>query len=109
MRAGLGTISAPAGSLRPASGDGVLVAIRPEKLSISEQQPNGDGHAVEGVLDTAAYLGERSHYYVRIEGVEQRIAVSAQNAERVLGGISDEQRAIWLSWSGDAVILLNAD
>ncbi|MGI9407001.1 MAG: ABC transporter ATP-binding protein [Hyphomicrobiaceae bacterium] len=105
----LGNISASGDDLRLSAGDGVLLAIRPEKLSISDQKPNSGSYAVEGVLDTAAYLGERSHFYVRIDGVDQSIAVSAQNARRVLESVGDEQRPVWLSWPGDAVILLNAD
>lgn len=104
----IGRITAPAGEMAFSEGDKVLVAIRPEKLSISDTKPNGDGNSVEGTLDAAAYLGERSHFYVRIDGVEQPIAVSAQNATRADDSIREQDRQVWLSWSDDAVVLLAA-
>ena len=106
---GLGELSAEAGGLGLRIGDGVTMAIRPEKFSISSEPPAGGGPAAKGMLDTAAYLGERSHYYIRLEGLDQRVAVSAQNATRVLGTVSDQQHPVWLSWSDDALILLSAE
>ena len=102
----LGEVDAPTGDGTFYDGENVLLAIRPEKLSIEEKKPGRGVHAVEGVLDAAAYLGERSHYYVRIEGIDKPVAVSAQNATRVLDGIGDQPRPVWLSWSSDAAVLL---
>ena len=105
----LGKILAPVGELAFRTGENALVAIRPEKFSIADQKPNGGGNAIKGTLDTAAYLGERSHFYVRVNGINQPVAVSAQNANRVLENIGDRQRPVWLCWPSDAVILLNSN
>ncbi len=104
----LGEVKAPVGDGTFASGMKVLLAIRPEKLSIESKKPKRSAHAVEGVLDAAAYLGERSHYYVRVDGIERPIAVSAQNAHRMLEGIDDQPRPVWLSWSSDSAVILDA-
>lgn len=104
----LGKISADMGEESFVKGDKVLVAIRPEKLSLEDKKPNGNGHAVAGVLDNAAYLGERSHFYVRIEGLEQPVAVSAQNIRRLMDSAGDQRRPVWLCWPSDSVILLRA-
>lgn len=104
----LGKISADMGDETFVKGDKVLIAIRPEKLSLAEKKPRDGQNAVPGMLDTAAYLGERSHFYVSIDGLDQRIAVSAQNAKRLLDGIGDQQRPIWLCWPSESVILLGA-
>ncbi len=105
----LGRITAAVREVAFTAGDKALVAIRPEKFSISETRAGGNGNAIEGTLDAAAYLGDRSHFYVRVEGIEKPIAVSAQNATRTEGGVRDQERQVWLSWSEDAVVLLGAD
>ncbi len=105
----LGRIAAPVGERAFSTGDKVLVAIRPEKLTLSDERREGGQNTVEGIQDATAYLGERSHFYVRVEGIEQPIAVSAQNATRVHETTGDHQRRVWLSWPDDAVVLLNVD
>jgi len=104
---GLGIIHAPVGRRRPVAGDRTCVAIRPEKLTLSESRPDGANPVIEGRLDAAAYLGERSHFFVRVDGLERPVAVSAQNREMVLSE-PDEKRRAWLSWDESAVVLLGA-
>jgi spermidine/putrescine ABC transporter ATP-binding subunit len=103
---GLGTFSVPVGEATRASGDHVLIAIRPEKFFLADQAPGGDDNAVEGILDTATYRGEQSHFYVRIDGVEQPVTVSAQNTKPVLESVSERRRAVWLCWPSDATVVL---
>ena len=105
----LGQITAPAGGLALSAGDKVLVAIRPEKLSLADERRDADGNAIEGILDNAAYLGDRSHFYVRVDGIERPIAVSAQNLTRTLDRVGEQQRPVWLCWPDDAVVLLSPD
>ena len=106
---GLGNFSAPVGEGAAATGEAVVVAIRPEKFFLSEHRPDGDGDAIEGVLDNATYRGEQSHFYVRIDGIERAVVVSAQNAKPVLETISDQRRPVWLCWPSEAVVLLNGN
>lgn len=104
----IGNISALPGELPFVAGQLALAAIRPEKISISNEKPS-NGNSVEGTMDTTAYLGDRSHFYVRVNGVEKPIAVSAQNLKR--SDLSDVpgQGAVWLGWADDATVLLNVD
>jgi spermidine/putrescine transport system ATP-binding protein/putrescine transport system ATP-binding protein len=104
----LGHLTASPGKLSFSVGQNSLAAIRPEKITISDEKPI-DGNAVEGVMDATAFLGDRSHFYVRIKGVENPVAVSAQNLDetQILG--ENHQGKIWLSWSDAAIVLLNAD
>jgi hypothetical protein len=55
-------------------------------------------------MDDSAYLGDRSHYYVRIDGVENPVAVSAQNldTEQLFG--QGHRGQVWLSWTNDAIV-----
>ncbi len=105
---GLGKISVPAPKQDFQKGDHVHVAIRPEKFNLSETRPEGATLAIAGKLDNAAYLGERIHYYVSIEGTDVPVAVSTQNKVRASSGI-DECRPVWLSWSTDAIVILEAE
>ncbi len=104
----LGQLTASPRKLSFAAGENSLVAIRPEKITISSEKPT-DGNTVEGTMDATAYLGDRSHFYVRIEGIEKPVAVSAQNLDdsHIFG--EHHQGQIWLSWSNDAIVLLNVD
>ena len=57
------------------------------------------------MVASAAYLGERSHYGVAIEGRAEPVAVAAQNAVRGGFAVGD---AVWLSWDADGVVVLPA-
>ncbi|MEO1532564.1 MAG: ABC transporter ATP-binding protein [Pseudomonadota bacterium] len=106
---GLGGIAVPATLPGLTAGRRICVAIRPEKLVLSPDRPQTDAHLVEGRLDDIAYLGERSHFFVRLPGTERPVAVSAQN--HVSGWLSeaDKGRPVWLSWADDSMVLLDAD
>jgi spermidine/putrescine transport system ATP-binding protein/putrescine transport system ATP-binding protein len=104
----LGNLTISAGSLAFSIGQKSLVAIRPEKITISSAKPE-NGNAVKGVIDDTAYLGDRSHFYVRVNGIENPVAVSAQNMGQSHLSGGSQQGEIWLNWSDDAIVLLNAD
>ena len=104
----LGNLTVSPRDLTFSAGQSALAAIRPEKLRLSSERPT-EANAIEATLDNAAYLGDRSHYYVRIEGVEKPVAVSVQNLDPEQSSGTHHQGRIWLSWSNDAIVLLYAD
>ena len=103
---GLGTIPVPVGALTKPDQSPVQVALRPEKFTLTEEKPD-TSLTVTGKMSNSAYLGERSHHYVSVEGREEPIAVSTPN----LGAISKDQDGadVWLSWSADSIVILDAD
>ncbi len=103
---GLGALRAPRGQGGLAAGAPVTVAVRPEKVQIGYERPDAAHNVVAGRIGAEAYLGDRSHYYVAVEGLAQRIAVSYQNVARSLDNASDQGRSVWLSWPEDSAILL---
>jgi ABC-type Fe3+/spermidine/putrescine transport system ATPase subunit len=105
---GLGAVRSKSGTANaPASGD-VTVAIRPEKFSISFQKPNVSENVVEGSIQAAAYLGDRSHFYVSVKGREAPVAVASQNAQRQLEAVdADMHHAVWLTWDEESALLLS--
>jgi spermidine/putrescine ABC transporter ATP-binding subunit len=106
--AGLGRIRAPAGADFVTRGAEVVVAIRPEKLTLSENRDADGRNAVPGVIKAAAYLGDRRHYYVSVEGCDKPLAVAAQEAEISAGRTLRQDSPVWLSWADSSVVLLES-
>ena len=110
---GATTIDAgPIGDVRAANrersfgvGSDVLVAIRPEKFTLSSEAPGGEVNVVEGRMGPTAYLGDRSHLYINIPGRDQPIAIAMQNLADSTTTIAPDQ-PVWLSWSENAIVLL---
>jgi spermidine/putrescine ABC transporter ATP-binding subunit len=107
--AGLGKVKAPASAGFVHQGATVVVAIRPEKLTISTEQPANGRSAVQGVMKTVAYLGDRSHFYVSVKGTDKPLAVAAQEVDASLDQSLERDAAVWLSWADDALIVLPRD
>jgi ABC-type Fe3+/spermidine/putrescine transport system ATPase subunit len=98
--AALGRVEASLnGADRFSAGAHVLIAIRPEKLLLTPEQPNKP--SVQGRIVAASYLGDRSQIQVRIPGAEEPIAVVAQNISAFQPG-----DAIYLTWTPDAPLVL---
>jgi spermidine/putrescine transport system ATP-binding protein/putrescine transport system ATP-binding protein len=67
----LGVIGLPRANIAPGikSGDHILLAIRPEHVRLASQ-------GLAGELLTSTFLGERSHFHVKIAGRSEAVAVS---------------------------------
>jgi spermidine/putrescine transport system ATP-binding protein/putrescine transport system ATP-binding protein len=96
------------GALRLATrepvGTELLLALRPENIAVSRHPV---ANAVQGVVSAVAYLGERSHYAIAVPGLQQPLAVTAQNTPRA--GAPAPGDAVHLSWPADAVVILPRD
>jgi spermidine/putrescine ABC transporter ATP-binding subunit len=103
---GLGMLEAVADATTPPVGSPVSVAVRPEKLSLSHEAKH-NGNEIAGTVSAEAYFGDRSHYYVRVSGVDRLIAVAHQNVDRSLNDPSTVGKPVWLSWAPEAAILLS--
>jgi ABC-type Fe3+/spermidine/putrescine transport system ATPase subunit len=102
----LGRLEVAGQGQMPNIGSAVTVAVRPEKLTLSLQPIQG-ANAIAGQVSAQAYFGDRSHYYVRVSGVDRLIAVARQNAERSLDDPSAIGKDIWIGFAPEAAILLN--
>jgi len=103
---GLGTVKTSASGDFVRKGAQVVVAVRPEKLRLSATGNDDGRNEVEGVMRTAAYLGDRSHFYVSVEGCEKPLAVAAQEIEENSADGFAKDTSVWLSWSNDSLVLL---
>jgi len=68
----------------PAAGQPALVAIRPEKIALSNNG-GGNGNVVEGTLQSVQFLGDRYEYTVTL-GEETRVIVSPEAQQLKTGG-----------------------
>jgi ABC-type Fe3+/spermidine/putrescine transport system ATPase subunit len=77
-------------------------AVRPERLRLTLARPEGV-EAFAGVVESAAYLGDRTHYGVRLEGVER---VSALQLNDGTAPSFQPGEPVWASFSeADAAAL----
>ncbi|MBP5855715.1 ABC transporter ATP-binding protein [Marivibrio halodurans] len=106
---GLGRMKAHINGTAVTTGAHMIAALRPEKLSLTDSEPNGGGNVVKGRIEAAAYLGDRSHFHVRVDGLDQPLAVAAPDLPFVGDGAKQEGRPVWLTWADDSVILLDKD
>ena len=82
-------------------------ALRPEKMQISRDKPEGDVNFAYGLVDEVVYLGDLSVYYIVLES-GMRINVTKPNIDRW-----DEDNIRWdehvyLTWEGDAGAVLTS-
>lgn len=94
-----------------AHGDGckVLVAIRPERLALAATEPAAGQPCVRARLTARQYLGGRQILHVAIDGRAAPVAVSAHARRGEDPWVGSEGRQVWLTWSPDAVSVLDAE
>jgi putrescine transport system ATP-binding protein len=85
----------------------VSVAVRPEKIAIGREPPQGAANTLQGMVYDLGYFGDRSLFRVRL-GNGRLVSVSRQNERR---GREEDRPVdwddrVWLSWSPAAALLL---
>ncbi len=83
----------------PSAGQSVMVAIRPEQVTLSAQRHGGHANVVEATLQAALFLGDRYEYTVTL-GSDTRVLVSpaAQHlkpGENVYLELKPEAMTLW--------------
>jgi putrescine transport system ATP-binding protein len=86
-------------------GTPVNVALRPEKLLVTEQPPADGLNFVRGVVSEFAYLGDISIYHVRLPG-GQEVRVQLTNRKRLTESPLTWDQEVCLTWlPGSGVVL----
>ena len=87
-------------------GQSVTLALRPEKIAISRDRPDG-ANTMPGVVKDVAYFGKDSLYRVTLPS-GKLVSVHAVNARRTgeAGRVADWEDQVWLSFDPAAAILL---
>ena len=85
----------------------IVVALRPEKLKLTQQPDANTPYNVKGELSTSVYLGDRSHFFVSVEGHDEQIEVAGQDSA-IAGQSMQRGSTVWLSWNEDSIVVLPA-
>jgi len=109
-RAAAGKINTALGPLSIANGDPgagktVWLALRPEKIGIGAQPPEGAANAVAGTVFEIGYRGDMSTYKVRLAD-RSLMKVAVVNAGAHGRPAFAEGDAVWLTWPPDAGVVL---
>ncbi len=87
-------------------GTPVWVAVRPEKISISKQQPAGNGHnASRGEVWEIAYIGNLSIFHVRLDS-GATVRVTVPNVSRVAERAITWEDQVYVSWQPHSGVVL---
>ena len=90
----------------PLKGSDVCVAVRPEKIYISQARPdNADDACLPGIIEDLGYFGNISLYRVRL-GTGKIVLVSAQNRRRTIDRALEWDDEIFISWRPRSAVLL---
>jgi ABC-type Fe3+/spermidine/putrescine transport system ATPase subunit len=84
----------------------VLVALRPEKVSIATSAPEGAENSVAGEIETWSYFGTSFHFKVATPELGEITVTSPTWRSEVA---PEAGRKVWLSWGADATVLVRDD
>jgi putrescine transport system ATP-binding protein len=110
--AAAGIIGTALGQLRVADagafkvGQQAWLALRPEKIGMSAQRPDGDPNAVAGTVFEIGYRGDTSIYKVRLADRSLMKAALANMNPRNMARFAVND-LVWLSWPPDAGVVLS--
>ncbi|MBC7142612.1 MAG: ABC transporter ATP-binding protein [Rhodobacteraceae bacterium] len=88
-----------------APGTKVHFAIRPEKVAIASERPEGRANVIEGTVSDIAYLGNISTYKVEVAG-GRMIKAQVANERRLARRDITWDDKVWLSFTDTAGIVL---
>ena len=103
--AGAHQISVGSKSAALVEGSKVCLAIRPERIALSRERPSED--AIPGSMEMKSYLGERSHFQIRLPDGGELLSVSSQNGSADTLRNIEEGAPVWLTWRPDDFIVLD--
>ena len=87
-------------------GDKVCIAVRPEKIYISDHEPeNREDTSLAGVVHDLGYLGNLSLYRIRLKS-GKIVQVSAQNRKRSAERHLEWDDEVFISWRPRSAVVL---
>ncbi|MBR9650306.1 ABC transporter ATP-binding protein [Thalassovita aquimarina] len=85
-------------NLEMSDGQKAYIAIRPEKIAVSMDKPDGAYNSIKGKIVDIAYLGNISTYHVEIPG-GKTIKAQTANTRRLSRRSFTWEDDVWLSWT----------
>ncbi len=104
-----GRLSVPAAQSQVRLGEKVALAVRPEKLRITDEPPAGGYNGLRGKLIAESYAGDRSYYFLDVAGLSRRVTVASLNElpSSTRPGI-DGAEEVWVVWPIESGLLLTS-
>jgi len=87
-------------------GQEVALAIRPEKIHVSKEEPGQANNKARGVIEDIAYFGSHSVFHVRLPN-GLRLMANMINSQRWASEQFTWNDQVWLSWDDLAGVVLN--
>lgn len=94
-----------ASDLDLSEGQTAYLAIRPEKVMITPERPEGARNALKGKILDIAYLGNLSTYHVALSN-GQVVKAQTANTRRLANRPFTWEDSVWVSWTDTAAVLL---
>jgi len=88
-------------------GQPVAFALRPEKVHIGKDEPEGDTNKARGVVEDIAYFGSHSVYHVRLPSGAKIMSNFANMKRWDSDGITWNDE-VWVSWDDNDGVVLTA-
>ena len=88
-------------------GQPVAFALRPEKVHIAKDEPEGDTNKARGVVEDIAYFGSHSVYHVRLPSGAKILSNFANMKRWDSDGITWNDE-VWVSWDDNDGVVLTA-
>ncbi|MDY6784154.1 MAG: ABC transporter ATP-binding protein [Cyanobacteriota bacterium] len=83
--------------------DTIAISVRPEKIHLSGERPDGAENCFEGRLQHVMYLGTRIQFVVELNGGEMLTVVQSNQA----GDLPQPDTPIYVSWAAKDCLALN--
>ncbi|SBW12809.1 putrescine transporter subunit: ATP-binding component of ABC superfamily [uncultured Alphaproteobacteria bacterium] len=87
------------------AGTPVSVALRPEKMTVTDVKPESDVNVLRGVVSEIAYLGDVSIYYVALPN-KTLVHVQLTNLARHTSSPLTWEQEVWLTWEPENGVVL---
>lgn len=88
-------------------GQDVALALRPEKIHVSKDEPAQPHNKARGSIEDIAYFGSHSVFHVRLPGGPKLMA-NMINSRRWASEQFTWNDAVWLSWDDQAGVVLTS-
>ncbi|MFY2765011.1 ABC transporter ATP-binding protein [Arenimonas sp. MALMAid1274] len=88
-------------------GQDVALALRPEKISVSKDEPGQPHNKAKGIIEDIAYFGSHSVFHVRLAN-GTKILANMINSQRWASEKFTWNDSVWLSWDDQAGVVLTS-
>ncbi len=88
-------------------GQEVSFSLRPEKVTVTKEEPEGQHNKAYGTIEDIAYFGSHSVYHVRLPS-GFKVMANFVNTQRWASERFTWNDPVWLSWGENAGVVLTA-